>query len=121
MLVLLVSVAQVALEERGVQQASGKITCNPNLKLRRMVQPVYPEEAQRDGIRGTVVVEVLVDRRGVPRAVHTVRGDSILASAVSQAVQQWRWKPFRLNRKVVAVETTIAVNFEPTSHAVPVY
>jgi TonB family protein len=121
MLVLLVSVAQVAVEEHGVQRDSGRITCNPSLKLRRMVQPVYPEEAQRDGIHGTVVVEVLVDKQGVPQAVHTVRGDSILASAVSQAVQQWRWKPFRLNRKVLAVETTIAVNFEPTSHAVPVY
>jgi TonB family protein len=113
MLVLCVNVAKLALGET----PPGQIARNPNLKLRRMVQPVYPPEAQRDGIHGTVVVEVFIDTQGVPRAIHTVRGDSVLAGAVSQAVQQWRWQPYRLNRKVVAVETTIAVNFEPTNDA----
>ncbi|HEY7402958.1 MAG TPA: energy transducer TonB [Candidatus Angelobacter sp.] len=101
--------------------ASAQTPGTPNLKLRRMVEPIYPPEAQRDGIRGTVVVEVLIDQQGVPLAIHTVRGDSILAEAVSRAVQQWRWEPYRLKRKAVAVEMTLAVNFDPASHTAAVF
>ncbi len=114
MLVVWVSVASLAFEEPELRSAAQPhIVCNPALKLRRMVEPIYPEAAQENGIRGTVVVEVLVDKQGVPQAVHAVRGNSILASAVSSAVQQWRWQPYRLNREAVEVEMTIAIDFEP--------
>ena len=112
--VLWVGVAHLAFRElRAMWTETRNIVCIPTLKLRKMVEPLYPEEAQRDGISGTVVVEALIDREGVPRAVHSLRGDPILASAVSQAVQQWRWKPYRLNREAVEVDMTIAVDFEP--------
>ena len=116
MQVVWVSVAKMALRE--TERASGnEVGGNCSVKLARMVGPVYPEEALRYGIRGTVVVKVLVDKEGLPRSVHTVRGDSILARAVCDAVQQWRWKPYRLKRFAVAVETTIAVSFEPDDAA----
>jgi len=85
-----------------------------------MVEPIYAEAAIKNGIRGTVVVEVLIDKQGVPQAVHALRGDPTLANTVSQAVQQWRWQPYRLNRQPVAVEMTIAVNFEPEMVEAPV-
>ena len=114
MLVVWVSVASLAFGEPEPNRAGhSNIVCNPKLKLRTMVEPAYPEEAQRNGIGGTVVVEALVDKQGVPHAVHAVRGDAILARAVSSAVQQWRWKPYRLNGEPVDVQMTIAVNFEP--------
>jgi TonB family protein len=72
-----------------------------------------PEEAKENGIGGTVVVEVLIDKQGVPQAIHAVRGNPILATTAFKALQQWRWKPYRLNRVPVAVEMTIAMNFEP--------
>ncbi len=114
MLVVWVSVASLAFEEPELKRtAQPHIVCHSALKLRRMVEPIYPEAAQENGIRGTVVVEVLVDKQGVPQAVHAVRGNPILASAVSKAVQQWRWQPYRLNREAVEVEMTIAIDFEP--------
>lgn len=121
MLVLCVSVAQVAVEKPDKAHAPRRALRNPNLKLRRRVDPIYPVAAQRDGIHGTVVVEVLIDQQGVPLAIHTVRGDSILAEAVSRAVQQWRWEPYRLKRKAVAVEMTLAVNFDPASHTAAIF
>jgi len=118
MQVVWVSVAKMALRETGTERAYGKdVDGDFSVKVGRMVEPVYPEEALRYGIRGTVVVRVLVDKEGLPRSVHTVRGDSILARAVCDAVQQWRWKPCRLKRSAVAVETTIAVSFEPDDAA----
>jgi TonB family protein len=115
MLVLCVSGASLALAEPetcGPAQQPGRAS-NPTLKLEKMVEPVYPEAALKNGTGGTVVVEVLIDKQGVPRAVHALRGDPALTSTVSEAVQQWRWQPYRVNRQAVAVEMTIAVNFEP--------
>jgi len=114
MTVLCVSVASLALAEPETSHVSDCHSAgNPILKPHTMVEPIYPEEARKNGIHGTVVVEVLIDKQGVPRAIHALRGDPALASTVSQAVQQWRWQPYRLNRQAVAVEMTIAVNFAP--------
>jgi TonB family protein len=111
-MVLCVGFASLAFGE--LQGASRRHRAgHPILKLRHMVEPAYPEEAKENGIRGTVVVEVLIDKQGVPQAIHAVRGNPILATTAFKAVQQWRWKPYRLNRVPVAVEMTIAVNFEP--------
>ncbi len=112
MLVVLVSVANLALIEP--QHATQQPTVsNPVLKLRHMVEPAYPEDARENGIGGTVVVEVLIDKQGVPQAIHAVRGNPILVTTAFKAVQQWRWKPYRLNRVPVPVEMTIAMDFEP--------
>lgn len=112
--VLWVSVANLAFRKlRTMWAETDPGVSNPTLKLLRMVEPVYPEEAQRDRIGGTVVVEALIDKRGFPQVVHPLRGDPILAGAVSHAVRQWRWQPYRLNREAVEVDMTIAVNFVP--------
>jgi len=114
MTVLCVSVASLALAEPEPDYVSHRLReGNSAPKLHSMVEPVYPEEARKNGIHGTVVVEVLIDKQGVPQAVHALRGDPALASTVSQAIQQWRWQPYRLNRQAVAVEMTIAVDFAP--------
>jgi TonB family protein len=114
MLVLWVSIANLPCwQSREACATQRDIACNPTLKLRKIVEPIYPEEAQENGIRGTVVVEALVDKQGVPQSVYALRGDPLLARAVSEAVQQWRRKPYRLNREAVEVDMTIAVNFGP--------
>lgn len=112
-MVLCVSVASLAFGDLQESSTCRYGTGNPTLKLRHMVEPAYPEEAKENGIGGTVVVEVLIDKQGVPQAIHAVRGNPILATTAFKAVQQWRWKPYRLNRVPVAVEMTIAMNFEP--------
>ena len=42
-----------------------------------------------------------------------LKGNPVFADAVVEAVKQRRWQPLRLNREVVEMETTVAVNFEP--------
>jgi protein TonB len=114
MLVIWVSVARLAVGESGQKRATHRpVANNPTLKLRRMVEPIYPAAARKRGIRGTVVVEAFIDKYGMPQAIHVVRGNPILARTVFDAVRQWRWEPYRLNRKAVEVEMTIAVNFVP--------
>ena len=77
-----------------------------------MVKPIYPPEAKKKAIVGTVTVELTIDKQGVPRTVRVKTGDPLLAPAVSTAIQQWRWAPYTLNGKAVKVETVITVTFE---------
>jgi TonB family protein len=84
MTVLCVSVASVALAESDPEFPQRHSAGAPTLKLHKMVGPIYPEAALKNGIGGTVVVEVLIDKQGVPQAVHALRGDPALARTVSQ-------------------------------------
>jgi periplasmic protein TonB len=79
--------------------------------MRRVIEPDYPEAAHRNGLRGTVIIEALVDKKGVPVQVRILRGNPTLAASASEAVAQWRWEPPDSSTEEVAV--TIAVNFEP--------
>lgn len=117
MLVLWASVAKLA----GESQRS-RCCCDssvPTMKVRKMVKLTYPDEALREGIRGTVIVELLIDKQGAPKDLRAMKGNPILAGAVLGAVQQWRWQPYRVNREAVEIELTIAVNFEPATETVP--
>ena len=81
---------------------------SPSLKIRKVVEPDYPEAAQKNRIRGTVIIEALIDADGVPGQVRILRGDPALAASTADAVSQWRWEP-----PDTEVIITIAVNFEP--------
>jgi TonB family protein len=120
MLVLWACVAKLAVgEQRALRGPGSRLHCNPTMKLRKLVRPIYPPEALLLGIRGTVTVELLIDKQGAPRNIHVAKGDAALASSVLKAVQRWRWQPYRINREAVAVEMTIAVNFEPANEGAP--
>ena len=54
------------------------------------VMPTYPQDARREGVRGTVTSEVLVDRTG--NVVKTCsRGEPLLVNAVDDALMKWRF------------------------------
>src|ERR1051326_406169 len=92
-----------------------RCSCRPetsSLKLRRVVEPDYPEAALESGIGGTVVIEALVNQDGVPDRVNILRGDPTLAAAAFAAISQWRWEP-PSDPSGETVPIAIAVNFEP--------
>jgi TonB family protein len=90
-----------------------RIICTPvTAKKSKWVPPIYPAEAKKRGVFGRVLVEAVIDKQGVPRGVRVVKGHPLLAKAASDAVKQWRWKPYRLNGEVVELETSISINFD---------
>jgi TonB family protein len=109
--VLWATMADFTAEERchGCQCGHRK---SRSLKIRKVVEPDYPEAAQRSGLRGTVIVEALIDKNGIPDSVRILRGDPPLATAAFEAVRQWRWEP-PADSSSGAVPIAIAVNFEP--------
>jgi TonB family protein len=61
------------------------------------VEPDYPEPARVQHIEGPVVLEALVGKDGTVEKLSTVSGDPQLATAATDAVRQWRFKPFLRN------------------------
>jgi TonB family protein len=75
------------------------------------VEPEYPETAREQHIQGPVVLEALVGKDGGVEKLSTVSGDSQLAAAATDAVRQWRFKPFYRNGSPEDFQTQITVSF----------
>jgi protein TonB len=84
-------------------------------ELQHRVMPTYPRGAKQERITGKIVLQVLLDREGVPRAPAIVKmdpGTEELACAAVEAVQQWRYKPATRGGEPVSVWFHIVVKFE---------
>jgi TonB family protein len=80
--------------------------------LLEKVDPVYPPIAKTARIQGSVVLAVEIDKEGAVTSVQVVSGHPMLATAATDAVKQWRYRPYILNGEPVAVRTEVTVNFQ---------
>jgi protein TonB len=97
---------------------SPKVVCTPvsGGKIVKFVRPVFPPEATMKALSGAVLVKGTIDKQGVPKNLRVTKGDPILAKTLLKALQQWRWKPYKLNGEAVEVESSVYVRFEPASN-----
>jgi TonB family protein len=82
-------------------------------KLLRQVRPAYPPDLQAQGIEGTVLIDAVISKDGVPLSVavrNTVNAE--FANAALDAVRQWRYSPTLLNGEPVEVVTTVTIDFK---------
>src|SRR5690348_796467 len=79
--------------------------------LVHMVTPVYPPIAKQAKVSGTVVLHAVVGADGNVKQLQVISGPAQLTQAAIDAVQQWQYKPYKLNGQAVAVDTTITVVF----------
>jgi TonB family protein len=82
-----------------------------SLTLVNKVQPVYPVQAKKDKVTGSVVLAVNIGKDGVVKNLRVVSGPSALQRAALDAVKQWRYQPFLLNGDPIEVKTTVTVTF----------
>ena len=75
------------------------------------VEPVYPPQAKADKVQGVVLVRAHVDTEGRVEKAEVVSGDSRLAQAALDAVQQWRYKPVIRGGVPVEIDRTARVVF----------
>jgi TonB family protein len=80
----------------------------------RRVEPKYPEEAKKKGIKGNVVVEVTIDEKGNVISARALYGDNLLRPAAIEAAKGWRFTPTQLSGKPVKVVGTITFVFKDT-------
>lgn len=73
--------------------------------------PIYPSEAKKAHIEGTVLLHAVIAKDGTISDLQYVSGPPMLMKAAMDAVQQWQYKPTLLNGEPVAVDTTISIVF----------
>jgi TonB family protein len=73
--------------------------------------PEYPQAAKRAGMQGAVVLDAIVGPQGSVERLEQISGPDTLAQAAMEAVRWWRYQPYLVNGRPVAVETTVQLDF----------
>jgi TonB family protein len=80
--------------------------------LIKRINPVYPANALRLRLEGTVQLLATVSGKGDVTGIKVISGDRLLAAAATDAVKQWKYKPYLLNGSPVEIHTEITVKFK---------
>ncbi len=81
-------------------------------KITKKVEPVYPAEAKKAGISGTVVLHAVIAQDGTVKQLDYVSGPQELTDSAMGAVRQWEYQPTLLKSEPVEVDTTVNVVYE---------
>ena len=80
--------------------------------LYKKVAPTYPANALRLRIEGAVELQATISKEGTITHIKVLSGDAQLTKAATDAVKQWKYKPYLLNGEPVEIQTQITVNFK---------
>jgi protein TonB len=102
-----VPVAVPTLSQQKLRVSSGVAQA----QLTHRVNPLYPPEAFQSRVHGTVVLQAVIGKDGEVKTLKVVSGPPMLIKSATEAVKQWRYKPFTLNGEPVEADTQVNVNF----------
>ncbi len=77
------------------------------------VPPKYPEEAKKERIQGTVLLNAVIGKDGAVEELTVTSGPKELQQSALDAVRQWTYNPYLLNGNPTEVKTTISVVYTP--------
>jgi TonB family protein len=80
-------------------------------RLLKRVPPVYPEDARRNYVQGTVRLLAIIQEDGSIGELRVAKGVCSLSKAAIDAVKQWRYQPFSVGGQNVRIYTTIDTIF----------
>ena len=104
----------VAENAPGAPPAPRRITISAGVAQSMLVSrttPVYPIEAKKTGVSGTVVLRAVIGTAGIIKDLQVVSGPELLQQSAVDAVKQWRYRPYLLNGDPAEVRTTINIIF----------
>ena len=78
--------------------------------LYKPTPPRLPQAAIDQHINGAVVFHAIIGTDGHIKTLIYVAGPKIVAEALIDTVRKWTYKPYTLNDKPVAVDTTLTVS-----------
>lgn len=93
---------------------NGPLRVGGNVQAARIIKkvaPVYPNEARKERISGTVRLHVIIDTDGGIKQMEVMSGHSMLQQAALDAVRLWQYQQTLLNGEPVEVDTTIDIIF----------
>ena len=94
--------------DEGPVRATGEI--NPP-KLLKIVEPDYPDAAQKAGVEGIVILEATTDVYGRVQNTKILRSLPLLDQAAEDAVKQWVYEPVVIKGKARGIIFTVTVRF----------
>src|SRR5262245_10965738 len=71
-------------------RVGGGITAPRKIKN---VDPVYPDDAKAAGVEGPVILEIVVNTKGLVSEIRVLNSIPLLDAAAIQAVWQWQYTP----------------------------
>ena len=80
-------------------------------QLTNLVEPVYPPEAQKRGIEGTVKLHAVIGVDGTIESLEPRSGPEPLIQAAMAAVRQWKYNPTTLNGKPIEMQEDVSFAF----------
>ncbi len=83
----------------------------PVPKRMKFTMPDYPSEAQAQGVRGIVILDVVIDTQGHVASAEVVRSIPTLDEAALAAVRKWEYEVTRVDGKPVPVRLTVPITF----------
>jgi hypothetical protein len=97
------------LPGRSVAVAQPTLAVPQDIMLRLLVHKVEPRGGMK--VRGVAVLAAVIGRDGSVISLRPVSGPDILTRAAMDALQWWKFEPYRQNGQAVDVETTFAIEF----------
>lgn len=73
--------------------------------------PAYPIEAVREGIEGTVKLDVTVSLDGEVKSVRVISGPAMLTAAAVNAVRAWRYQQTLVDGQAVEAQEYVTLVF----------
>ncbi len=81
-------------------------------KIIEKVEPLYTEPARRAGIKGAVILDLIIDTEGRVESVTVLRDLPLgLTKSAVDAVEQWLFEPSEYNGRKVSVRYILTVHF----------
>jgi len=78
----------------------------------RRITPVYPEKCKKEGIKGTVVLEIKIDEEGNVMDVQVLKSvHPDLDKVAMEAIKKWKYKPVIKDGKPAPVVFAVTINF----------
>ena len=83
----------------------------PAPKRTRFVSPQYPADAQARGLRGIVILELIIDTSGKVASAIVTRSVPPFDDAALLAARQWEYEVTRVDGKPVPVRLSVPITF----------
>jgi outer membrane biosynthesis protein TonB len=80
-------------------------------QLLNVVEPVYPPEAIKDRVEGTVKLHAVVGSDGSIQSLTALSGPKMLVDASLSAVHSWKYSPTRMGGQAIETEEDISFVF----------
>ncbi|PIE02782.1 MAG: hypothetical protein CSA81_05550 [Acidobacteria bacterium] len=104
---------QVKLSKKGVPAVGDEGVTPPEFTKR--TQPKIPEKAQKDGVGGYVVLNVIFGKDGTIKDIDvltdTSKGAYEFVQAAQDALKEWQFQPGKVNGKEADVSSYIKIDF----------